>query len=182
VPLRVTAGLFRGRKLEEFKGRDIRPVTAVVREAFFNIVDVFGLTFLDLFAGTGVMGIEALSRGAEFVVFVDANLDAVKLIKSNLNRCKVSEDKYTILKMSVSDFLASPVRKKYDVVFFDPPFPVGMWYSELASCARVVNNDGIVVVKNHKTEYLPDKLGLLEKVDARKYGSSGLTFYRLIGQ
>ncbi len=176
--IKITGGIYKSRKLKEFKGRDIRPVTSIVREAFFNIFDVFDATFLDLFAGSGIMGIEALSRGAEHVVFVDISTKALTLIKSNLEMLKIPSSKYTILKLDVLNFLIYN-NSKFDFVFFDPPFPVGNWYRAFSYTARFLNEDSVSVIKKHKKESLPKKLGLLNLFDVRNYGSSGLGMFSL---
>ena len=119
--MRVISGTSRGRKLREPVGMDIRPTTDMVKESVFNIIqfDIEGRRVLDLFAGTGQMGIEAKSRGAAFVTFVDASQQAIGIVKENVTACKMGEGTETIR----TDALAFLERcGKYDVIFVDPPY------------------------------------------------------------
>ena len=123
--MRVISGTARGRKLKEPSGFNIRPTSGMVKESVFNIIqfDIEGRKVLDLFAGTGQLGIEALSRGARSVVFVDLKTDAVKLIKENLNLCGFSD----LAKVCARDalrFLESD--EKFDLIFIDPPYDAGL--------------------------------------------------------
>jgi len=119
--MRVISGAARGRKLKEPSGFDIRPTSDMVKESVFNIIqfDIEGRKVLDLFAGTGQLGVEALSRGAKSVVFVDSKAEAVKLIKENLNLCGFS-DRATVQSRDALRFLEND--EKFDLIFIDPPY------------------------------------------------------------
>ena len=118
--MRVITGTARGRKLLEPSGMDIRPTADVVKEAVFNIIqfDIEGRRVLDLFAGTGQLGIEALSRGAAECVFVDESAKAVKLVRENLSRCKLQG---RVMQAEMPS-RACLVGKNYDIIFLDPPY------------------------------------------------------------
>ena len=128
--MRVITGIARGRKLKEPEGMDIRPTADQVKEAVFNIIqgDVEGRACLDLFSGTGQMGIEALSRGAESCVFVDADRAAVKLTKLNLEKTGLPGQ---VFQADALRFLES--REKYDLIFIDPPYRAGL-YDQVLQC------------------------------------------------
>jgi len=119
--MRVISGVARGRKLKEPLGEKIRPTSDKVKESIFNIIqfDIEGRRVLDLFAGTGQFGIEALSRGARSVVFVDSASESVKLIHENLETCNLS-DKASVYARDVMRFIESD--EKYDLIFIDPPY------------------------------------------------------------
>jgi len=121
--MRVISGTARGRKLKEPSGFDIRPTSDMVKESVFNIIqfDIEGRRVLDLFAGTGQLGIEAQSRGAKSVVFVDSKPDAVKLIRGNLLRCGFS-DEAQIYTGDAIKFLEGPASGKFNIIFIDPPY------------------------------------------------------------
>ncbi|NCB73732.1 MAG: 16S rRNA (guanine(966)-N(2))-methyltransferase RsmD [Clostridia bacterium] len=121
--MRVITGVARGRKLNEPKDMEIRPTTDMVKEAMFSIVqfDIEGRRVLDLFAGTGQLGIEALSRGAKSVVFVDESNEAVKLVRSNLDHCKLTGE---VVRENAVNFLGHC--GKFDLIFLDPPYQSGL--------------------------------------------------------
>ena len=120
--MRVITGSARGRRLNELKGTQTRPTTDKVKESIFNCIqfDVEDARVLDLFAGTGQLGIEALSRGAQSAVFVDRRTDAVKLIRENLALCRLSDRAQVVCGDSMG-YLSS-LRTKFDIVFLDPPY------------------------------------------------------------
>lgn len=120
--MRILAGQFKGRVLQPFKNRHIRPTTSRVRESLFNQLqfDIKGRTVLDLFSGTGILGIEALSRGAESVCFVDKQESSVRLLRSNLKLFPI-ENQCSIFKGDVFFFFKNK-HQPYDIIFADPPF------------------------------------------------------------
>lgn len=140
--MRVVAGLAGGRRLRAPAGRKVRPTSERVREALFNSLgslDVLdGATVLDLFAGTGALGIEALSRGAGSATFVDADLQAIRVIKDNL-RVTGLGDRARVVHADVFRFLADPSREPVDLAFADPPYAFDAWPALLGALrARVV--------------------------------------------
>jgi 16S rRNA (guanine(966)-N(2))-methyltransferase RsmD len=153
--MRVISGVARGRKLKEPSGFDIRPTSDMVKESIFNIIqfDIEGRKALDLFAGTGQMGIEALSRGAKSVVFVDSKPASVKLILDNLKLCGF-EASATVRSRDALKFLERD--DKYDLIFVDPPYD-----SQLASCAveRIIkfdklNTNGIIICETRADQFI----------------------------
>jgi len=155
--MRVISGSARGRRLKEPAGFDIRPTSDKVKESIFNIIqfDIEGRKVLDLFAGTGQLGIEALSRGAARAVFVDTKADAIKLIWSNLKHCKL-EDSAQVLSRDALRFLESD--EKYDLIIIDPPYD-----SDLAekSVEKIIefdklNANGIIICEINAERTTPD--------------------------
>ena len=153
--MRVITGSARGRKLKTPSDYDIRPTTDVVKEAVFNIVqfDIEGRRVLDLFAGTGQLGIECLSRGAESVVFVDESKDAVKIVRDNLKTCGFSA---TVLQEDSLSFLRHC--GKFDLIFIDPPYDSGLYAPVLAAVNSVdiLSDGGIIICEARREKELPE--------------------------
>ncbi len=151
--MRVITGTARGRKLREPKNMEIRPTSDVVKEALFNIIqfDVEGRRVLDLFAGTGQLGIEALSRGAAEAVFVDESAEAVRIIKENLEHCKI---KATVRRENALSFLQSG--EKFDIILLDPPYESGLIDKALAKIIQfdILSDGGIIVCETKKETVL----------------------------
>jgi len=144
--MRVISGSARGRKLKEPAGVEIRPTSDMVKESLFDIIqfDIEGRRVLDLYAGTGQLGVEALSRGAKSVVFVDTKPDAVKLIRENLLICGFSETA-TILSRDALRYLESG--EKFDVIFVDPPYDTSLAAQTIQKIIKFDNLDtnGIIM-------------------------------------
>ncbi len=142
--MRVITGAARGRKLNEPKDMEIRPTTDMVKEAMFSIVqfDIEGRRVLDLFAGTGQLGIEALSRGAKSAVFVDESNEAVKLVRSNLDHCKLTGE---VVRENAVTFLGHC--GKFDLIFLDPPYQSGLMDTVLRKIIQfdILSEGGIIV-------------------------------------
>jgi len=176
MDMRVITGNARGRKLKEPVGMDVRPTSDRVKEAMFNIIqfDVEGRRVLDLFAGTGQLGIEALSRGAAGAVFVDQSRDAVELVRENLKLCRFKGE------VVLGDSLAYLERcGKFDIIFIDPPYD-----SELADKALhkifkfdILSDGGIIVCETMRNQALPDALPPYFKHREYFYGKVKLTVY-----
>ncbi|NLB18065.1 MAG: 16S rRNA (guanine(966)-N(2))-methyltransferase RsmD, partial [Syntrophomonadaceae bacterium] len=132
--MRVIAGQCKGRKLKVPSGPDIRPITDQIKEALFNTIGPYleGQVFLDLFAGSGAVGIEALSRMADKAVFVEYNPQAVKIIKENLASCQLGS-RATVIRGDVFVIVAQLIRKqiKFDIVYIDPPFRQDSYYERI---------------------------------------------------
>jgi 16S rRNA (guanine966-N2)-methyltransferase len=171
--VRIIAGTHRGHRIEAPPGRGTRPTSDRVRENVFNILgSVEGGAVLDLYAGSGAMGLEALSRGAEHVVFVERDPDAVRAIERNLDRLRL---RATVLRQDALAVLAAESRK-YDLVFVDPPYDM---YPDLEpTLARylpsLLSDDGIVVVE---TDARTQPALPLDERTTRKYGSARITVY-----
>lgn len=181
--MRITGGDAKGRTLAPVKGFRVRPTSDMVREAIFNLIgqEVRGRV-LDLFAGTGVLGIEALSRGAEEAVFVDLSNQAMRLIKRNLQLCG-----YEARGLAYRGDLSKGFRLKapwaggkYDLVFLDPPYGKGFIPSVLEDLVRggALADSATVVAESGKGEILPPLQGPLRMVDSRTYGDTKIAIYK----
>lgn len=183
--LRVISGTARGRRLKTVPGDTTRPITDRVKESLFNILgpDIQGAVILDLFAGTGAVGIEALSRGADFVRFVDLNRLPIKIVRENLQMAGVT-DKAQVQQMDAFSVLKADVDRQYDYVYIAPPQYKGMWKRALqildAHPAWLVE-DAWVIVQIHPVEFEPVTLKNLVEFDQRRYGSTLLIFYEVAG-
>lgn len=174
--MRVITGIAGGRKLKSPEGESVRPTTDHVKQAMFNILqfDLEGRRILDLFGGTGQLGIEALSRGAREVVFTDSSRTSVQLIRENLKRCGL-EGK--VLQTDALSYLARG--EKFDVIFIDPPYDGGLYQAVLERINAVdnLNEGGIIICESRAKEVLPDLLSPYRLLRRRHYGSMALTFY-----
>ncbi len=183
--MRVIAGSARGHRLTAPKSPRVRPALDKVKGAIFNLLfDVGGTRALDLFAGSGAIGIEALSRGATSAVFVEEWGMAADSIRKNLDHCKLA-DRAEILRMSVAraiDFL-SRRGEKFELIFVDPPYLKDLVNPTLLSLAEsgIAAEGAVVVVEHHPKEEIspPDGLSL---TDSRKYGQTLVSFLRRKGQ
>lgn len=177
--MRVITGLARGRKLKELEGMDTRPTTDRVKEGLFNTIqfDVNGRKVLDLFAGTGQLGLEALSRGAASCTFVDMRREAIALARENLAICGFEETG----RVFQSDYLAflSSCREKYDLVFLDPPYAAELLEKALAAIAKIdiMSINGIIVCESPLESVLPQLPAPYEKGREYRYGKIKITLY-----
>ncbi len=185
--MRVISGSARGTRLLDLGDADIRPTLDRVKESFFNQIGqgLEGKTFLDLFAGTGSMGIEALSRGAEMVIFVEKNPTAQELITSNLEKCRmVTEEQITRWQLIKQDALESiQILKekdaRFDLIYVDPPFADDLYQNSLTPLADILENDGWVIVEHfHKTK-LQESYGRLKSFKDRRLGDTRLSFFEI---
>lgn len=181
--MRVIAGSLRGRRLATFKGRDVRPTPDRVREALFSILQSrlggFGnCRVLDLFAGSGALAIEALSRGAIKASLVEKAPDSIKIIKQNLQQCHLSE-KVELFNRDVLNTLSSFQKGSFDVIFLDPPYGQGLAKEAIEQIARcnLLHEKGIVCAETGTDEDLPEIEGRLQRIDQRRYGSVMISFY-----
>lgn len=174
--MRIVGGIYKGRTLNEFKGSVIRPTSDMVRESLFNILrdKVVGASFLDLFCGTGAVGIEALSRGAKFVQFNDINKNSIELTKNNLEKIQAKND----FKISLSDALVflKSTEQKFDIVFIDAPYENKVGQDCILLASRVLTENGIIIYENQTV--FDGEIEGLEIYDRRKYGRAHLTFFR----
>jgi len=180
---RIIAGQARGRKLFSLPGNLVRPITDRAKEALFNIVgaDVLGSTWLDLFAGTGSVGLEALSRGASFVRFVEWNPKVQRVLRRNLAHCGLDDpQRHEVRPMDAFALLAGPPDRAFDYIFIAPPQYHGLWRKALEMIDRNpdwLSDDGWVIVQIHPNEYEEVPLQNLEEFDQRRYGTVLLVFY-----
>jgi 16S rRNA (guanine(966)-N(2))-methyltransferase RsmD len=183
--LRVISGCARGRRLKSVPGDTTRPITDRVKESLFNILgkDVQDAIMLDLFAGTGAVGIEALSRGAKFVRFVDRNRLPVKTVRENLQITGLS-DRAQVLQRDAFEVLKGEVDRQFDYVYIAPPQYKDMWKQALLLLDENIGwlvGNAWVIVQIHPVEFDPVSLKNLVEFDQRRYGSTILIFYEVAG-
>ena len=182
--MRVIAGLHRGRRLLGPRGQAIRPTSDRVKEALFSILGerIVGARVLDLYAGTGSIGIEALSRGATHVTFVEADRVALRLVQSNLRQCGL-EQSANVCACQVNQFFRRGTQwaGPYDVVFCDPPYQLTPELIALATEWRAgwLAEDAIVILEHGRKADIPSVLGPLSQVKRYDYGDTALTRFHL---
>ncbi len=178
--MRVTGGTGRGRRLKVPSGSRVRPTSDKVKQALFNILGdrIVDAAFLDLFAGAGGIGIEALSRGARRVVFVDSSRESIDVIKHNIEQAEFGDRAKTVLSKVESFLRKQP--GSYDIVFLDPPYAEELQpLLELIIAAGVVQTDGIVIAEHFKKQPSPDEAGPLSLYREARYGDTVLAFYTI---
>ena len=185
MTLRVISGSAKGRRLKTVPGDTTRPVTDMVKEALFDILagDVIDSAWWDVFAGTGAIGIEALSRGAGFVLFSDLNRLPVETIRENLAHCGFASQAEIRRADALSMLAASPSRE-FDYIYVAPPQYKELWSQALALLDANVNwlsEGGWAIAQIHPREYRDLTLQNLEKIEERRYGSTLLLFYEKVG-
>ncbi len=180
--MRVIAGAAKGRRLKVPKGQDLRPTAARVKEALFNILphDLSGLRVLDLFAGTGNVSVEALSRGAAQAVLVDASRKAEIAIRENLRTLGLSKSCEVWIAPVLKAVRALARRgEKFDLIFLDPPYEKG-WVEKilrLLADEELLRAQGTVVAEHSVREKIADRYGRLRLRDQRRYGATLLSFF-----
>ncbi|MDF2568277.1 MAG: methyltransferase [Oscillospiraceae bacterium] len=178
MSMRVITGFARGRKLLTVEGLDVRPTTDMVKEAVFSIIqfDVEGSFFLDLFSGSGQMGIEALSRGAKFAVFVDSNKRAQETIRQNLIHTSLATNSRVVAVDSVS-FIQS-TKDVFDIAYLDPPYNKGILTEILPFVAKKMSETGIILCEHQSHENPPQEVLDFSISKQYKYGKIHITVYR----
>lgn len=188
--MRITAGNLKGRKINFKKAQKaakkenaLRPTSSKVRESIFNIIGalISDAQFIDLYAGTGAVGIEALSRGASAVFFVEADRKRTEQIEKMLKDCGYIS-RANIIRGEASAFIAKAVKEglKFDIVFLDPPYHEGELERilPLLSNGEMLNEEGIIIAEHTSKKKLPDEIGRLVKKKDYKYGDTMLTLFR----
>lgn len=182
---RVISGSARGIRLQMVPGDITRPITDIVKESLFNILgveDVLGSTWLDLFGGTGSVGIEALSRGAAFTRFIDLNRAATSTIQTNLEKTHLKTHA-EVVQADAFAFLSRPADRTFDYIYIAPPQYKGMWeraLHDLDANPGWMKADTWVVVQIDPLEYAPQALTHLVEFEQRKYGKTLLIFYEMV--
>lgn len=176
--MRVITGSARGRRLETLEGEEItRPTSEAVKEALFSMIqfELEGRKTLDLFSGSGQLGIEALSRGARHCTFVENNRSAVEVIKRNVEKCGFGDSSC----ISFSDAESFLMKKdNFDVAFADPPYNKGLSDKILPMLIKLMSSDGVIVFETAFDEPMPEKIHGWYADRSRKYGKTKLTLYR----
>jgi len=183
--MRIIAGKYRGRKLKSPPSAQTRPTSDRLRETLFNVLAprIEGARFLDLCAGSGAVGIEALSRGATHATFVDRSRKMYALIKTNLKTLEVGDEESEVLNREALEFLRKHAKDKgppFDVIFFDPPYATDyeVALTFIAERGRqLMSDEGIAVVEHHKKRDLKQEFGALQRYRVLRQGDSCLSFY-----
>jgi 16S rRNA (guanine966-N2)-methyltransferase len=185
--MRIISGEFKGRKLASLQGTATRPTSDRVRESIFNILasNITNAAVLDLFAGTGALGLEALSRGADKAVFIDSSASAVQIIQKNIIACK-AEDRARIIRWDIvknlnclpSDTLA------LDLVFMDPPYNKNFILPALKKLMQqnVLKDGAAIIIEHAAAETIPKDLPGLSLADHRRYGKTLVSFLTVVLQ
>jgi 16S rRNA (guanine(966)-N(2))-methyltransferase RsmD len=176
--MRVIAGSLKGRTLRAPDWEGLRPTSDRLRETLFNVLapHVEGARVLDAYAGTGAVGIEALSRGAAHVTFVEQDRRAQRLIETNLERCRI-QNRYAIIRVGFAG-AARQVTEPFDLLFLDPPYGADTLQQALEIAAPLVGPGALLVIEHAKRDDSPGSLGPLARVRKLESGDSALSFYR----
>jgi 16S rRNA (guanine966-N2)-methyltransferase len=188
--LRIIAGKYRGRNLKSPPSLEVRPTSDRLRETLFNVIAprIEDARFLDLCAGSGAVGIEALSRGASHVTFVDRSRKMCDLIKSNLDLCRIERRESEVVQKDAEDYLRRFIAKQpdsgkpWDIIFFDPPY--GVDYVPILETfgghyTSLLTENGLLIVEHHHKNALPEAVGNLGRYRVLKQGDSALSFYKV---
>ncbi len=180
--MRVIAGTYRGRVLKSPPDNKTRPTSDRLRETLFNVLAPRiddETRFLDLCAGTGAIGIEALSRGAGFVTFVDRSKKSCALIEENLDKLDVPENTTEILGLDADNFTGREHGTGWDIAFYDPPYEAdySVVLHEFGFSSKLLNDGGLLVVEHHSKKHIPDEIGALRRWRILKQGETSLSFY-----
>ncbi len=176
--MRVITGKARGRVLETLPGEDVRPTTDRVKEAMFSIIqfELEGRRVLDLFAGSGQLGIEALSRGAAYATFVDSSRDSASCVKNNLLKTGLKENSSVVQADSITFIRTS--KGTYDIAFLDPPYGKGLLQTALPLVALRMSDGGVIVCEHPNGEEMPVQAGEFELFREYRYSKTVLSVYR----
>lgn len=181
--MRIISGSMKGRRLKCPPGKLVRPTSDMVKESLFNIIgsNIVDKKFLDLFSGTGNIGIEALSRGAYICYFVEKVYNNIKYIKENLSIFN-SYDNAKVLHMDANNAIEYFNNNKiiFDYIYIDPPYYLDLYDSIMSKLGRykILNNCGFVIVEHYKKIILNNEYGKLSKIRSSKYGETILTFFK----
>ena len=181
--MRIISGEYRGRVLKSPAGQKTRPTSDRLRETLFNVLapKIDGDTrFLDLCAGSGAVGIEAVSRGAGFATFVDKSNRACALIEENLDLLKIPEEQTEIFRNAAEKFVAREHPAAWDIAFYDPPYQENyrhFLFEFAANVSNLLTADGILIAEHHAKVILPDAVGEVRRWRNLKQGETQLSFY-----
>ncbi len=178
--MRVITGKARGKILSTLTGNDVRPTTDMVKEAIFSIIqfDISDACVLDLFSGSGQLGIEALSRGASFCTFTDSSNKSIKITNENIASVNFSDISEVFCIDSLS--YVKGCNKKFDIMFLDPPYNKGILEAHLPHLERISSENAVVVCEHERGLLLDDEYGNLHKRKTYRYGSIEVTVFDYI--
>ncbi len=180
--MRVIAGFYKGRRLERIQNDSIRPTSDRVKEALFSILGekIINCRFLDLFAGSGGIGIEAMSRGAEEVIFIDSSWDSIKILKNNLKNIGL-EDKAEVYNTSYTNGInkLSLRKKQLDIIYVDPPYKSNFSHNALKRIFKdnILAEYGIIILEHSIKESLEEEIVEYKLFKKKTYGNTQLLFY-----
>lgn len=178
--MRVIAGKYKSIKLNSVDGMNTRPTTDKIKENLFNMLDCEGRV-LDLFGGTGGLGIESLSRGADYVTFIDGSNNAIKVIRSNIEKCRIPNSEYDIYRNDYKRALKILGKKgeKFDLIFLDPPYDNGLINQAISSILEndICNDGCLIVCEKSLDEVVESKFEKLELVKEKKYGITNIIIF-----
>jgi 16S rRNA (guanine966-N2)-methyltransferase len=180
--MRVVSGICKGRPLKAVPGNTTRPTTDKVKEALFNMIGPYfqGGIGLDLFAGSGGLGLEALSRGLDKVIFIDRDIKAIQTIHENIKACKF-EEKAEVYRNDADRALKALIKRElqFDYIFLDPPYKLQQLVSlmEKMDEQKLINKGGVIVCEHSHTVQLPGKVGEFIQIKHEEYGIIAVTIY-----
>ncbi|HYG83741.1 MAG TPA: 16S rRNA (guanine(966)-N(2))-methyltransferase RsmD [Verrucomicrobiae bacterium] len=176
--VRLIAGKYGGRMLATPKNNRTHPMSERIRGSLFNILGeaVQGAVVLDAFAGSGSLGLEALSRGALRVVFTEKDRVAARVIEENAHALRIDDKKYDVIKTTLNNWLSSSTSQEFDLIFCDPPYH-DLQFSTISKLFAYLKPNGLMVLSHSGRSEIPTETGVVV-VDNRSYGNAVLTFYR----
>jgi 16S rRNA (guanine966-N2)-methyltransferase len=176
--MRIVAGTLKGRRIEAPTWEGLRPTSDKLRETLFNVLAprIDGARVLDGFAGTGAVGIEALSRGAAHVTFIECDPRAIALIRANLERCGIA-DRYAIIRVRFAGTAQPPGGGSFDIIFLDPPYGAHELLQAIDAACPLVEQQTLLVVEHARRDQPPELIGPLVRTRVLTSGDSALAFY-----
>ncbi len=180
--MNIIGGMYKGRVISMPKGPDIRPTSNKAREALFSILGscVIDSRVLDLFAGSGGLGLEAMSRGAGEAVFVDNHPKCINVIRKNLEALQLAE-KSKVMKLNADLAIKKLAHKeKFDLIFMDPPYFRDLVKKTLINLDQydILNHSGLIICEHHKKEGLPEEIASFKRLKTNQYGDTALSIYK----
>jgi len=179
--MRIISGKYKGHQLVSFSADHIRPTTDRVKESLFNMIQMHieGARVLDLFSGTGNLGLEALSRGADSVLFVEKNRKSIQILEKNIGKLKVSEP-HQILQKDVLTFLKNYEGPAFDLIFADPPFTEQMAHDVMlaADVSKAFHAETLMMIESARREKILDDYPTVARYDVREFGDKVLSFFK----
>ena len=182
--MRIIGGKNRGTKLYTLEGENTRPTLDRVKESLFNIIqnDVADSIFLDLFSGSGAIGLEAISRGAKKSILCDKSKDAINIIKKNIEKTHL-EDKVELYQTSYENLLKTKIKETIDIIYIDPPYKTDYAYNatKILIEQKLINEDSIVIIETDDEDRIVKQINKIEEIkitSTRKYGRAHLIFIR----